>query len=75
MEIKNGTLILEEASGIEGYDSGDYMSYTDSSGNKVLVPVRTLIRLNSILQFDLERKGFDFEKFCRFVIGVRSDET
>ena len=69
MEIKNSTVILEEANGISGYDSGDYMSYTDSSGTKVLVPVRTLIRLHSILQFDLERKGFDFEDFCKSVCG------
>ena len=72
MEIKNGLVVLEEAQGISGYDSGDYMSYTDSSGTKVFIPVRTLIRIHSILQFDLERKGFDFEKFCQSVCGNKN---
>ena len=74
MEIKNGTVILEETNGIELFNFSDYMEYTEISGTKVKIPVKTLLRLHSILQFEVERAcGRSFEEFCNSVMDKKDD--
>jgi len=66
VEIKNGTLILEEAGGISPPDSSpeEYMVYHEVSGTRVMIPIKTLLRLHSILQFTVEQQDTNFEEYC-----------
>lgn len=72
MEIKNGTVILEEAGGIDVIDFYRYMGYSEISGTKVKIPVKTLLRLYAILQYQVEKGGYNFEDFCQSVCGNKN---
>ncbi len=71
MEIKNGTVILEEADGISPPSSTpeEYMAYHEISGTRVLIPIKTLLRLHSILQFTVEQQDSNFEEYCQSFFG------
>lgn len=66
MEIKNGVVILGEARGVEGLSRhAEYMSFDETSGTRVLIPIKTLLRLHSILQYEVERQDTNFEEYCQ----------
>lgn len=67
MKIKNGNLILEDAGGISppGSSPEEYMTYHEVSGTRVMIPIKTLLRLHSILQFTVERQDTNFEDYCK----------
>ena len=65
MEIKNGVVTLEEARGIESLSRhAEYMSFDETSGTRVMIPIKTLLRLHSILQYEIERQDTNFEDYC-----------
>ena len=69
MEIKNGIVILDEANGISHFVSSsvrntEYMSYFEHSGTQIMIPIKTLLRLYSILQYEIERQDTNFEDYC-----------
>ena len=61
--ISNGKLILSTTDYISP-NFGKYMTYIDKSNNEVIIPVETVLRLHSILQFECERRGKDFDNYC-----------
>lgn len=78
MKIINKKIFLDEISGISVLADNNpktaTMQYRDSSGNEFVVPVSNIIRLFSVLQYEIERNDFDFEEFCNAVMNIEKKD-
>ena len=73
MDIKYGKIILDNAKTVSGVDTGDqYIQYTDTESNTIRIPVGTVIRLYSILQYEIDRIGIDFDDYCKKVLSGKN---
>ena len=62
MKINNGVIYLEDSVGFRPnhYDVG----YTDESGNRVVIPMKLLVRLYEGTKYHHEKIGINWEEFC-----------
>jgi len=80
MKIINKMIFLDEISGISVLGDNNpktaTIQYRDRSGNEFVVPVSNIIRLFSILQYEIERSNLNFEEFCNAALDIeKKDET
>lgn len=59
--LKN-VIHLDEVRGYKPAQDGVF--YTDKTGSQIFIPMAVLVRLYEGVQFDFERNGGDWKKFC-----------
>lgn len=69
MQIANGVVRLDAAKGISAPD-GDEISFTDTTGTLIVMPLATVIRLYGIAQFETERAGKDWDARCKALVTI-----
>lgn len=75
MLVANGYVHLSEPVSIS---PTDYVSktivYTDQSGNRIVVPLLTVLRLYGVVEFEAERSGRDLEDIFNSCISGKNHE-
>ena len=63
MKTQREFIILEDVTGFSPTQYG--VDYTDTSGAKIHIPMTLLVRLYEGTKFDFERKGVNWDEFCK----------
>lgn len=62
MNILRGTLLLND---VENYRvNSKEIDYVDTKRNKIVIPIKLIVRLYEGAKFDKERKGINWKDFC-----------
>ena len=68
MIIENGTCLLGNATSISPIYSKHFMEFGEKSGLRVMIPTKTILRLYSIMQSEVESRGQNFDEWCSDVM-------
>ena len=69
MRITSGRVILEDAIGIAP-NPRDFIVYTDESGLEFLVPMKLVLRLYSIAEYECKRAGKSWDEECERIMRL-----
>ena len=70
MRSSNGLIVLDTAKAIS-HTYGDVISYTDTTGLQLEVPLDLIIRLHDIAKFECERKGGNWDQESKAILERR----
>lgn len=72
MKIENGFCTLGDATAISPLVSNDFMEFGEESGLRILIPTKTILRIYSVMQHEVESRGSNFDKWCSEVMDKQS---